>query len=274
MGLPIAVDARPGSALPGAVTTRIHALWDELADFGAHETDAALAHALRVLSGLVGAQQAFWLGAVRLGTEPDALGGWRIRGVQRMNERRPEDDEVYKLSRSRVDRGTSDAVTIAQVREAGAFRARLLSELAPPGFVDSPDYDVLYRARNVTDAIYVVIPANEDAESYFGWYRLGTPANPFSPADRDVLAYALRSLKWFQRRVMLHHGLLIAKTPLTPMQRRLASLLLTERVEKEIAHELGITLATTHTYITDLFRKFGVSGRSGLTALWLGKSQS
>ena len=37
---------------------------------------------------------------------------------------------------------------------------------------------------------------------------------------------------------------------------------------------LGLTLATTHTYITDLFRKFGVSGRSGLTALWLGKSPS
>ena len=190
-----------------------------------------------------------------------------------MNEPRPE-DEVYKLSRTRLDSGTTDAVTLAQVREAGAFRARLLTELAPPGFVDTADFDVLYRARNISDAIYVVIPANEDAESYFGWYRLGAPASPFTAADRDVLAYALRSLKWFQRRVMLHHGLLIAKTPLTPMQRRLASLLLTERVEKEIAHELGITLATTHTYITDLFRKFGVSGRSGLTALWLGKSQS
>jgi DNA-binding CsgD family transcriptional regulator len=71
---------------------------------------------------------------------------------------------------------------------------------------------------------------------------------------------------------MLHHGLLIARAPLTPMERRLVSLLLTERVEKEIAHELVITLATTHTYITGLFRKFGVSGRSGLTALWLGKS--
>jgi DNA-binding CsgD family transcriptional regulator len=71
---------------------------------------------------------------------------------------------------------------------------------------------------------------------------------------------------------MLHHGLLIARGPLTPMERRLVSLLLTERVEKEIADELAITLATTHTYITDLFRKFGVSGRSGLTALWLGKS--
>ena len=271
MGSPMTVDARPESAPADAVRVRIHALWDELADFGAHETDAALNHAMQVLSGLVGAQRAFWLGAVRLGSEPDAMGGWRIRGIQRMNEPQPE-DVVYKLSRSRLDSGTTDAVTLAQVREAGTFRARLLRELAPPGFADTPDYDVLYRARDITDAIYVVIPANEDAESYFGWYRLGAAANPFTAADRDVLAYALRSLKWFQRRVMLHHGLLIAKTPLTPMQRRLVSLLLTERVEKEIAHELGITLATTHTYITDLFRKFGVSGRSGLTALWLGKA--
>jgi len=271
MGSPMPFDARPESAPPGAVAERIHALWDELADFGAHETDAALDHAMQVLSALVGAQRAFWLGAVRLGSEPDALGGWRIRGIQRMNEPRTE-DAVYKLSRSRLDSGTTDEVTLAQVREAGSFRARLLSELAPPGFVDTPDYDVLYRARGISDAIYVVIPAHEDAESYFGWYRLGTPADPFTAADRDVLAYALRSLKWFQRRVMLHHGLLIAKTPLTPMQRRLVSLLLTERVEKEIAHELGLTLATTHTYITDLFRKFGVSGRSGLTALWLGKA--
>ena len=62
MGSPIAVDARLESALPGPVTARIHALWDELADFGAHETDAALVHAMRVLSELAGAQRAFWLG--------------------------------------------------------------------------------------------------------------------------------------------------------------------------------------------------------------------
>ena len=49
------------------------------------------------------------------------------------------------------------------------------------------------------------------------------------------------------------------------------SLLLTERVEKELAYELALTLATTHTYISGLFRKFGVSDRSGLTALWLRK---
>src|SRR5262245_66612715 len=32
-------------------------------------------------------------------------------------------------------------------------------------------------------------------------------------------------------------------------------MLLTERVEEEIADELALTPATTHTYITDLFRK-------------------
>jgi DNA-binding CsgD family transcriptional regulator len=56
---------------------------------------------------------------------------------------------------------------------------------------------------------------------------------------------------------MLHHGLLIANAPLTPMERRFVSLLLTERLEKEIARDLDLTPATTHSYITDLFRKFG-----------------
>jgi len=62
---------------------------------------------------------------------------------------------------------------------------------------------------------------------------------------------------------MLHHGLLIARAPLTPMERRLVSLLLTDRVEKEIARELALTLATTHTYISGLFRKFGSGAARG-----------
>jgi len=257
--------------LPDHAKARVHALWDALADFGADDIDAALMHALRVLSDLVRAQRAFWLGAVRVGTDPDPLGGWRIRGIRR-TATTPEDDEVYKLSRQRLDHGTTDEVTRAQVREAGVFRARLLRELASPEFVATRDYDILYRTRGVKDAIFVVSPVNEDAESYFGWYRIGHGESSFSPLDRDLLAYATRALKWFHRRVMLHHGLLIAKAPLTPVERRLVSLLLTDRVEKEIAHDLGLTLATTHGYVTHLFRKFGVSGRSGLTALWLGKA--
>ena len=265
------VDALAETALPGPVVARIHELWDELANFGAHQTDAALVHAMRVLSDLAQVRRAFWLGAVRLGTKHDAMAGWRIRGIRQMDPT-AEGERVYKISRQRLDSGTTDAVTVAQVREAGMFRARLLRELAPPGFCATADYDLLYRSRNVRDAIFIACPVNEDAESYYGWYRTGEKSSAFASYDRDLLAYALRPLRWFHRRVMLHHGLLIARAPLTPMERRLVSLLLTERVEKEIATELAITLATTHTYITSLFRKFGVSGRSGLTALWLGKS--
>jgi DNA-binding CsgD family transcriptional regulator len=266
-------EAPSENLLPAPLAVRIHALWNELADFGAHETDAAMVHAMRVLSDLTGAQRAFWLGAVRLGTDLDPLGGWRIRAIRRMDPT-PEDEQVYKVSRQRLDKGTSDEVTLAQVRQAGVFRARLLRELASPGFFATRDYDILYRARDIRDAIFVASPVNEDAESYFGWYRTGGESGPFSPLDRDLLAYALRPLKWFHRRAMLHHGLLIARAPLMPTERRLASLLLTERAEKEIADDLGLTPATTHTYITGLFRKFGVSGRSGLTALWLGKSST
>ena len=63
-------------------------------------------------------------------------------------------------------------------------------------------------------------------------------------ADVVGLGYALRALKWFHRRVMLHHGLLIARAPLMPMERKLVSLLLTARGEKEIAHDLALTPAT------------------------------
>ncbi len=253
--------------LAAAVAERIHRLRDERADFAAAETDAALEHVVRVLIDLTGAHRAFWLGAVRLAADGDPLEGWRMRG-RRLNPT-PEDDQVYKLSQRRLAGGTADAVTLAQVRQAGVSRARLLRELAPPGVFGSPDYDLLYRARNVHDAIFVAFPVNEGAESYFGWYRTAEEPAPFTPADPDVLAYAMRS-QWFHRRANLHHGLLIARAPLTPMERRIVSLLPTERGEKEIAAALSLTRATTHTYVTTVFRKFGVSGRSGLAVLWLG----
>src|SRR5262245_27694135 len=132
-------DGPSGVFMRSPVATRIHALWDEVADFGAHETDEALVHTLRVLSQLVGAQNAFWLGAVRFGTDLDLLAGWRMRAIRRLNPT-PEDEQVYKFSRQRLDHGTSDEVTLAQVREAGVFRARLLRELASPEFFATRDY--------------------------------------------------------------------------------------------------------------------------------------
>ena len=81
----------------------------------------------------------------------------------------------------------------------------------------------------------------------------------------------LRGVKWFHRQLMLCQGLLLAKTPLTAVEQKIVSRLLTDKSEKEIAHELGQSFHTTHWYVREIYRKFGVNGRAGLMALWLRK---
>lgn len=56
---------------------------------------------------------------------------------------------------------------------------------------------------------------------------------------------------------------------LAPYERKVLELLLTEATEKQIAERLGLATSTTHSYITGIFRKYGVRGRAGLMSLWL-----
>jgi len=56
---------------------------------------------------------------------------------------------------------------------------------------------------------------------------------------------------------------------LAPHERKVLELLLTEATEKQIAERLGLAVSTTHSYITGIFRKYGVRGRAGLMSLWL-----
>jgi PAS domain S-box-containing protein len=56
---------------------------------------------------------------------------------------------------------------------------------------------------------------------------------------------------------------------LAPYERKVLELLLTEATEKQIAERLGLAVSTTHSYVTGIFRKYGVRGRAGLMSLWL-----
>lgn len=60
-----------------------------------------------------------------------------------------------------------------------------------------------------------------------------------------------------------------APTPLSPQERRVLELLLTDAAEREIAATLGLAESTVHSYVASIFRKFGVRGRKGLMSLWL-----
>ncbi|HEX9047486.1 MAG TPA: LuxR C-terminal-related transcriptional regulator, partial [Verrucomicrobiae bacterium] len=87
--------------------------------------------------------------------------------------------------------------------------------------------------------------------------------------DQELAGFVLRGLKWFQRQLMLYHGLLAAEKPFTPAERKVVSLLLTHKSEKEIAAALGQSFHTTHQHVTKIFRGFGVNGRAAFMALWL-----
>jgi DNA-binding CsgD family transcriptional regulator len=258
---------------PEPVTERIHQLWDRLADFEVARVDAAVEHLLDVVADLVQAQNAYWLGAVRISDdERDPLHGWRPRLVRYLRST-PQDEAFARRAIRDRERGCADESTLAHARQAGRFRAPLLRELVDPSWFDGPFYQDQIAPRGIVDTLFVIFPVNDGAESYYGFHRIGSDARLFTEQERQTAAYAMRGLKWFHRHVMLSHGLLAATTPLSPTERRIVSLLLTEKSEKQIAAELKHSAATTHKYVTEIYRRFGVTSRAGLMALWLGKVQ-
>jgi DNA-binding CsgD family transcriptional regulator len=250
----------------------IHTLWDELADFDAAHSDAALAHLMNGLCTLAGAWNIVWVGVVRMDANipGDPVKGWRPRLIRFLNPSPPLDNHARQEA-EKLEQGVVDATTIRNAAGAGRFRANRLRDLVGPEWFESPYYRVTYQLLGTVDAIWVAFPVNEDAESYFGIFRApDTP--PFTESERDEVAYALRGIKWFHRQLMLSHGLLVVMTPLTPAERRVLHLLLTGLSEKLIAAELGRSYHTTHECVTAIFRKFGVNNRAALMALWLGQT--
>jgi DNA-binding CsgD family transcriptional regulator len=255
-----------------ASVDRIHQLWDRLADAEASQIDEVLLHTLSELAGLVDATNAYWVGSVRMSHHHgvDPIKAWRPRAVRYLHPSEP-DTRFYMHARRALDAGQVDESVAGNLAQAGTFRANLLRDLVSKDWYKTPFYDVGYRARSVIDALFVITPVNRDAESFFGFHRQeGQPR--FRDRDRDLLVYALRGLKWFHRHLMLSHGLALARSPLSAAERRVLRLLLTNLSEKEIAARLELTPGTTHVYVTEILRKFNVSGRAGLTAVWLGQS--
>jgi DNA-binding CsgD family transcriptional regulator len=251
---------------------RVHALWDGLAASEATRTEAALDRLMAGLCDLTQAWNATWIGAVRMGQAlpEDPVQGWRPRSIRHLHPHHDLDASARKQVRS-LEAGRVDVSTVRNVAFAGQFRVHLLAELVPESWFDDDYYRTYYVGLNRLDAIWAGMPVNEDAEVYFGLYR-GAGQPRFTPADRDMVAYALRPLRWFLRRQMLGHGLLVASSPLTPVERSVLQGLLTGHLEKQIADMLGQSPTTTHEYVTRLFRKYGVNNRAALMALWLGQN--
>jgi len=249
----------------------IFQLWDELADFDAMQTADASRHLLHSLAGMLKAKNACWIAAVRTAEdEDDPMRGWRIaRTGYLVND--PVNEAVVRELRSRWARREIDPLTRHTLKQSGqCFRVFSLRQAMSADWFGTSDYKRLYESRGVYDCIMAAFPLSQDAEC-----GIVIHASPERGAfDNDDLALAwevLRGLKWFLRRILHEHSLLIASSPLSPAERRTLSSLLTGATEKEIGLNLDLSPHTVHQYAKSIYRKYGVKGRAGLMSLWLNR---
>jgi DNA-binding CsgD family transcriptional regulator len=249
----------------------IYRLWDELSDLGPAAIDKALRYCLRTISDLIGAQNAFWIGAVRVlgerGSAGDPMFGWRIKAIETLNAEYTSPQRIrssYELPKQ--DPGDTTRAIIAG---AGSFRVRSLGtglvDLA--AFQKTEPYDRYYRQTGITDRIWGVFPINKDSESYFVFDTFDE-GRWFNADELTVVGRALRGIKWFHRQLFLTRGLGLCDEALSPTERRLVPELLRGDCEKVIAERLALTAGTLHQYATHVYRKFGVRGRAEFLALW------
>lgn len=243
----------------------IHSLWDELADFDVNQCQAASMRLMTVLAKRADLINVTWAGAVRLisgerAQSNDVMRRWRVAAAQTLHAPAPPPHRIW-------DRLESDPSMDIPLRDLGSFRSYTFRRELPQEWFRSPFYLQHYGDAGIVDAAFVAFPVNPDCESHFGfWAR-----RPLAEETVVMLAYALRGIKWFHRRMMLGHGLLLASSPLTPTEQKVTQLLLTDASQKQVAHRLGLAESTTHQHVVAIFRKFGVRSRVGLMSLWLNR---
>jgi DNA-binding CsgD family transcriptional regulator len=258
--------------MPTGGEDAIFQLWDDVADFGPTRSREALTHCMTCVSGLIGAHNAVWLGAIRMVSgEPaasDPLMGWRMGAIEIL---RPELANPRRTAAGMKDVDKWEPAATTKVILAGVGHHRVHSLRS--GMVDleafekTEHYDFFYRKAGIKDRIWSLSPVNVDTGSIF-LFDLREEGR-FGPEALDLVARTMRGLKAFHRQLLTSHGLGISETPLTPAEKRLVPELLTGASEKEIAERLSLAPATLHQYAVSLYRKFGARGRTEFMALWL-----
>lgn len=248
-------------------------LWHELTEFPASSPQEALDHCLRALGSQIGAGNVTWVGAMR---EPgwerngasDRMLGWRPRVCIPLH---PTDEwqRAHQMAMDAIKTNYMDPHTVAVVAHSGQDRCDLREELVSDReWKETRIYREVLTPLRIAHRLYCASATDPAAESYFIFDR-ESGARKFGARERDLLTFFLQGSRLFHREMLQMHGLLGASQPLSPRERDVLRLLLTDASEREIALALGLTPATTHQYAVAVLRKFGAHGRTELMAQWL-----
>jgi len=252
---------------------KLYLFWDELYDIGTASVDLALKHCKQTICDWIGAQNAYWIGAVHAAgeqcTQKDVLGGWRFGSIEVLN---PSYTDAARL---RQGLGMGDAREPGETLKvvmaaAGTFRVYSLGTgmIDIDRFRQTEYYDYFYRQPGIVDRLWVAFPVDNHVESVFLFDRHDGQER-FSQSELQLAAAALRGLKWLHRNLSLSHGLGPEYESLIPSERRMLPHLLSGASEKTISERLNLSPSTVHQYASGIYRKFGARGRANFMALWL-----
>ncbi|MEO1497137.1 MAG: LuxR C-terminal-related transcriptional regulator [Planctomycetota bacterium] len=259
--------------ISSAAFDRLVELWDRLEAHPVHAETEANLYLMKTLAEWLSADYAYWCGLVRVAdgdtAAGDPLGGWRMRVTEQHKMPEVYGQNSGELLENQHLAETVGAASIAIMAEAGEFRVRLLRDLVDLSeYEQSEHFERFQMPYGLTDRVYLVTPVNEDTESCYV-FELAGGERRFTAEEVWLIGAALRGVRWFQRRLILSHGLTAGDQPLTPMERQIVQLLLTDKSEKDIAEAIERAPSTTHNYVTGIYRKFGVNNRAGLMSLWV-----
>ncbi|MHC5653278.1 hypothetical protein [Stappia sp. ICDLI1TA098] len=138
---------------------QIHKLWDDLSAFGAVDIHASRRFLLKEICALIDAQNADWIGCVRLNWSPGGgpMKGWRPRTVFTLNPCGVTSEAIDQAF-AEMENGEPDITTTRNVELAGAFWVFPLSELATPEWLKGPSYRNYYRASDRHASIWASTP--------------------------------------------------------------------------------------------------------------------
>jgi DNA-binding CsgD family transcriptional regulator len=247
----------------------VAALIGEIGEFPAADYEEALAHMLGGLGRLIGCTNTFWLAGRKdsLRSAEDPMAGWRPHAIRY---------HLYSEERQKLAAQLSERL-LPGSRSAYSGDARAHGRDA---------VSAAPRARRRRGLVELVAgerisPAAESLGSIAerlqpgSFHRILRRDRP-RPRRQAVRRAGTRPLRLFQLGSSRFHkdtlrtfGLLRTSNPLSPRERQILRLLLTDMTEGEIAAALSLSKGTVHQYTVSVLRKLGVKRRTGLLALWL-----
>lgn len=247
----------------------------ELAGIPLCDVDQGLRRLLSRCAALLGADDGFWIAAVRSAPKRESnsplartFSGWEPVQIISLHDN-AQRRQLRQLILRRSEQGFRDPYTDALVSQSGEDRALLRSDVIRPAQeAQHWMYRDVFAPGLIRDRMVGASSLSGDAETYLGFDRLVSD-RPFSQHERELLRFICVGLKWFFAGLHRSYGLIDAIEPLTQRERQVLLLALTDKSEKQMAADLGVSPKTLHHHISALYRKFAVNSRAGLMALWL-----